>query len=414
VARRSEASPGAAAARPADAPAGALSRRLVLVLAVTAGVAVANLYYAQPLLPTIAREFGVRSGTAGLIITVSQLGYALGLAFIVPLGDLVDRRRLVTAALGVTALALAGAAAAPGLAVFMALAAVIGLGSVMAQIVLPLAAELADGTTRGRVVGTVMTGLLLGILLGRTAAGLVAEVAGWRAVYVFGGVLTGLVAVMVRRELPGESRPRPDIRYRELLVSVGRLVRTEPVLVRRCLYGALVFASFTGLWTSLAFLLAAPPYGYGAGTIGLFGLVGAAGASSASVLGRLADSGRVRLGTGVSALAIVLGYAVLNGGRHALPALIAGILALDLGVTGVHVLNQSTIYGLRAEARSRLNSAYMTSFFVGGAAGSAGSATLYDAAGWTGVCALGTALGAAVLVLWLTEAPARATRTGAP
>jgi predicted MFS family arabinose efflux permease len=385
----------------------------VLVLAVTAGVAVANLYYAQPLLPTIASEFGVRSGTAGLIITVSQLGYALGLAFIVPLGDLVDRRRLVSAALGVTALALAGAAAAPGMAVFMALAGVIGLGSVMAQIVLPLAAELADGTARGRVVGRVMTGLLLGILLGRTAAGLVAELAGWRAVYVVGAVLTGLVAVMVRRELPDEARPRPDIRYRELLVSVGQLVRTEPVLARRCAYGALVFASFTALWTSLAFLLAAPPYGYGEGTIGLFGLVGAAGASVASVVGRLADSGRVRLGTGVSALIIVLGYAVLGGGRHSLAALIAGILALDLGVTGVHILNQSTIYGLRAEARSRLNSAYMTSFFVGGAAGSAGSAALYDAAGWTGVCALGTALGAATLLLWLTEAPARMTRAGA-
>jgi predicted MFS family arabinose efflux permease len=374
----------------------------VLVLAVTAGVAVANLYYAQPLLPTIAREFGVRSGTAGLIITVSQLGYALGLAFIVPLGDLVHRRRLVTAALAATALALAGAAAAPGIAVFMGLAAVIGLGSVMAQIVLPLAAELASEANRGRVVGTVMTGLILGILLGRTAAGLVAELAGWRAVYLFGAALTGLVAVLVRRELPDEGH-RPEIRYGELLRSVGHLLRTEPVLARRCLYGALAFASFTGLWTSLAFLLAEPPYGYGEGTIGLFGLVGAAGATSASLVGRLADSGRVRLGTGASALTIALAYGVLGVGRHSLLALVAGILVLDLGVTGVHVLNQSTIYGLRAEARSRLNSAYMTMFFVGGASGSAGSAALYDAAGWTGVCVLGAALGAATLALWLTE-----------
>jgi predicted MFS family arabinose efflux permease len=319
----------------------------------------------------------------------------------------------VTAALGVTALALAGAAAAPGVGVLLALAGVVGIGSVMAQIVLPLAAELADGATRGRVVGTVMTGLLLGILLGRTAAGLVAEVAGWRAVYLFGCLLTALVAAMVRRELPAERRPRPDIRYGELLRSVGRLLRTEPVLVRRCFYGALIFASFTGLWTSLAFLLAAPPYGYGEGTIGLFGLVGAAGASAASVVGRLADSGRARLATGVSTLVIVLGYVVLSVGRHSVAALVAGILALDLGVTGVHVLNQSTVYGLRAEARSRLNSAYMTSFFVGGAAGSAASAALWDTAGWTGVCALGTALGAAALAVWLTERRPGGARTGA-
>ncbi|HEY3239289.1 MAG TPA: MFS transporter [Acidimicrobiia bacterium] len=381
---------------------GILGRRLVVVLALTAGVAVANLYYAQPLLPTIAREFGVGSGTAGMTITVSQLGYAAGLAFIVPLGDIVDRRRLVSAALGVTAVALAGAAAAPGIGFFIALAGIIGLGSVMAQIVVPLAAELSDEATRGRVVGTVMTGLLLGILLGRTAAGLVAEVAGWRAVYLFGSGLTGLLALVVRRELPPE-RHRPVLRYGELLRSVGHLVRTEPLLVRRCLYGALAFAAFTALWTSLAFLLAAPPYRYGEATIGLFGLVGAAGAASASVIGRLADAGRVRLASGAFALTIAAAYLVLGVGRESLPVLIAGILVLDLGVTGLHVLNQSTIYGLRAEARSRLNSAYMTAFFLGGAAGSATSAVLYDAVGWTGVCAFGTALGLAALGLWLTE-----------
>jgi predicted MFS family arabinose efflux permease len=375
---------------------------LVVVLALTAGIAVANLYYAQPLLPTIAREFGVRSATAGLIITVSQLGYAAGLAFIVPLGDLVDRRRLVAGILGLTALALTGAAAAPGIAVLLALAGIIGLGSVMAQVVLPLAAELADETTRGRVVGTVMTGLLLGILLGRTAAGLVAEVAGWRAVYLFGAVLTGALAAVVHRELPPE-RHRPGLPYRELLRSVGQLVRMEPVLRRRCLYGALAFAAFTALWTSLAFLLASSPYRYGEATIGLFGLVGAAGAASASMVGRLADAGRVRLATGAFAATIAVAYLVLGTGRRSLPALIAGILILDLGVTGVHVLNLSTIYGLHTEARSRLNSAYMTSFFLGGAAGSAASATLYDAAGWTGVCLLGVALGVVTVGLWLTE-----------
>src|SRR2546430_7072552 len=250
---------------------GTVSRRLVAVLALAAGLSVANLYYAQPLLPTIARAFATGSGTAGLIVTVSQLGYACGLALLVPLGDLLARGRLVPVVALVTAVALAGAAAAPGIGVLIGLAGVIGLGSVVAHLVVPLAAELAADAERGRVVGTVMSGLLLGILLGRTAAGAIAALAGWRVVYVVAAGLMIALSVGLRRELP--SRPaHPRLPYLGLLGSIGGLVRTEPVLRRRCLYGALSFAAFSVFWTSVAFMLTGPPYHYGEAVIGLFGL----------------------------------------------------------------------------------------------------------------------------------------------
>jgi predicted MFS family arabinose efflux permease len=380
-----------------------IDRRLVRVLAVTAGLAVANLYYAQPLLPTIAHDYGAGSGTVGLIVTVSQLGYAAGLAFVVPLGDHLDRRRLVPAVLALTALALTGAAAAPSIRLLIALAGVIGLGSVVAQIVVPLAAGLAGDAERGRVVGTVMSGLLLGILLGRTAAGAIAGLAGWRTVYVVAAGLTLPLAARLRRELPAE-RKRPSLRYGALLRSIVPLVRTQPALRRRCLYGALSFAAFSVFWTSVAFLLAGPPYGYGDATIGLFGLAGAAGALCASVAGRLADAGRGRAATGAFAGTIAGAYGLLALGQHSLAALIAGVVVLDVGCQGLHVLNQSVVYGLASEAHSRINSAYMTSFFLGGAAGSAASAAIFGTTGWTGVCLLGGALGLAAVALWIMEA----------
>ena len=381
----------------------AISRRLVVVLAVAAGVAVANLYYAQPLLPTIARDFGVADATVGLVVTVSQLGYAAGLAFLVPLGDLLDRRRLVPGVVAATACVLAAAAAAPGAAVLIGLAALIGLGSVAAQVMVPLAAELAGDEERGRVVGTVMSGLLLGILLGRTAAGVISGLAGWRAVYLTGAVLIVVLAGVLRHELPPERRPRPALGYGALLRSIGRLIGDEPVLRRRCLYGALSFSAFSIFWTSVAFLLAGAPYRYGDAAIGLFGLLGAAGAVCASMAGRLADAGRTRPATGAFALAIAAAFVLLIAGRRSLPALVAGILVLDVGCQGLHVLNQSAIYGLSPGAISRVNSAYMTSFFLGGAAGSAASASVYDAFGWTAVCLLGTAVGLAAVLRWATD-----------
>ncbi|MBV9253227.1 MAG: MFS transporter [Actinobacteria bacterium] len=380
-----------------------IDRRLVIVFAVAAGAAAANLYYAQPLLPTIAHAFHTGTGTSGLIVTSSQLGYAAGLAFLVPLGDLLPRRRLVPTVLVGTATALVATAVAPAIAVLIAFAAFVGLGSVIAHVVIPFGAELATDEERGRVVGTMMTGLLLGILLARTISGVLADLAGWRAVYVVAAGITVLLGVVLRRVLP-EEHPRPHLPYRALLRSALRLFATEPVLRLRCIYGALSFACFSVLWTTLAFLLKAAPFHYSNSVIGLFGLVGAAGAAAANGAGRLADRGHSRVATFCFSVAMLVSFGVLAVGRSSLPGLIVGILLLDAGSNGLHVINQHTNYTLpaAADARSRINAVYMTSFFLGGASGSAAAAGAYSAWGWSGVCGLGAVLAAAAVVLAVT------------
>jgi len=391
------------ASRPTERVRG-IDARLVGVFAVAAGAAAANLYYAQPLLPTLARTFHTGTGTAGLIVTSSQLGYALGLAFVVPLGDLVPRRRLVPLVLVGTAAALLATAAAPGMGALIGFAALVGLGSVIAHVVIPFGAELANDEERGRVVGTLMTGLLLGILLARTASGIVADLAGWRTVYVAAAVLTVGLALVLRRALPVEGR-RPHLPYRALLRSGLRLFATEPVLQRRCLYGALSFACFSVLWTTVAFLLKAAPFHYSNTVIGLFGLVGAAGAAAANGAGRLADRGHARPATLAFSATMLVSFGVLSVGRASLPGLIVGILLLDAGSNGLHVINQHTNYSLpaAADARSRINAVYMTSFFLGGAAGSATAAAVYSRWHWSGVCVLGAALAAVACVVWPSE-----------
>lgn len=375
---------------------------LTLVLALFTGISVANLYYTQPLLDTLGRSFGLAGGSAGLIVTVTQLGYAAGLVLVVPLGDLVDRRRLISGVSVLTSVALLGAALAPSFGLFQLASLAIGLTAVVAQVLVPFAAHLAADADRGRVLGRVMTGLLLGVLLARVAAGFVADALGWRALF---GIAAGLMlvqAIALWRLLPpgrGEAR----LAYPALLRSVARLVREEPLLRRRALYGMSVFGAFSVLWTGLPFLLARPPYGYGDGVIGLFGLLGVAGALTASFAGHLHDRGRSRAGTGVF-LALTVGAFVLMGVLpHALPALVAGVVLLDLGVQGTQVLNQSAIYQLRPEARSRLTTAYMTTFFLGGALGSAAAALAFSRFGWSGVAAAGIAFGAVGLGVWLTR-----------
>jgi predicted MFS family arabinose efflux permease len=387
-----------------------LSRGMVLLFAVATGQAVASNYLAQPLLDTIRGELGVSAAVAGLIVTVAQLGYAAGLILLLPLGDLMERRRLITVLALVTAAGLAAAAATPSIGLFMAAVGVIGLTSVMAQILVPFAATLAPEAERGRVVGGVMSGLIVGILLARTFSGAVAELAGWRTVYWVAAALMLAQAIVLYRALPTYHEP-VALSYPRLLGSVPRLAREEPVLRRRALYGLLSFASFSVLWTTLAFLLAGPSYGYGEGVIGLFGLVGAAGALTASAAGRFADRGWARGVTGAAAGLLVAGFLLLWLGETSLAALLAGVVVLDIGTTGVHVTNQSQIYRLRPEARNRINAFYMTSCFVGAALGSAAAAVVYDRAGWDGVCALGTGIGLASAAWWAAEL-ARGTRSG--
>jgi len=379
-----------------------LSPSLVLLMAIACGAAVANIYYAQPLLSTIAHEYSVSDGTAGLLVTASQVGYAAGLVLLVPLGDLIERRRLITGILLITALALAATAAAPNLTLLAAALLVVGVTSVVAQILVPLASALAAESERGQVVGKVMSGLLVGILVARTASGLLAELGGWRLVFGVSAALMIVLSLVLRAKLP-RVRPTTDLSYPALLRSVAELVRREPTLRARMLYGALQMGQFSVLWTTIAFLLAGHPYHYSDATIGLFGLVGLAGALAAQVAGRMADRGHHHLSTGLFFATMLLSWAAIAAGKSSLTALIIGIAALDLGVQGAQITSQSVIYSLDPAARSRLTTAYMTTVFASAAASSALAAAIYDSGGWDAVATLGAALAAVGVAVWALE-----------
>jgi predicted MFS family arabinose efflux permease len=376
-----------------------MPRGLVALLAVASGATVANLYYIQPLLNTVAHALGVSDGTAGLLVTCAQVGYVAGLAFLVPLGDIMERRRLISTILLGTAVALAVCAAAPSFAVLAA--ALLGAGalSVVAQIVVPLASTLAGPDERGQVVGTVMSGLLIGILSARTLAGLIAQLGGWRLVFALAAAAMLVLSLTLWRMLPTMPQAEP-VRYRAALRSVLALIAREPVLRQRMALGALGFGCFSVLWTSIAFLLGTHPYGYDEAVIGLFGLAGAAGALIAPVAGRLTDQGRGRFALGGFLATLLVSWGLLALGKSSLIALIVGIVVLDLGVQGAQISNQAAIYRLHAQARSRLTTAYMVSIFLGGIIGSTLSTTLYAADGWSAVCWLGAGLSTLALLVF--------------
>jgi predicted MFS family arabinose efflux permease len=369
-----------------------MSRPLVALIAVATGAVVANLYYAQPVLHEVASDFHSSAGPASLIITCTQVGYAAGLLLVVPLGDLYARRALVTRIFAAAALALVACALAPSLLVFGLASVAVGCASVAGQVMIPFAADLAPAERRGRVVARIMTGLLLGILLSRTVSGLVAQLAGWRAIYWFSAVLMVGFAAILWRALPSEG-PRPHQSYASLVGSSLRLLVDEPVLRRRAWHGACAFACFSILWTTIAFLLSGSPYHYSSAVIGLFGLVGAAGILAANMAGKMADADRSTASTLVAGALLVGSFGLLWLGRTSLAALVLGIVVLDVGTQGMQITNQAIIYALRPDARSRINSAYMFCYFIGGATGSVLAGTVYGVDRWSGVCLLGAAFG---------------------
>ena len=377
----------------------------IAIFAIACGLAVGNIYYAQPLLETIGATFGVGDTTAGFVVTVTQIGYACGLLALVPLGDLIENRRLILTIMACTTAALVAAAAAPAFAFFLAASLAIGVTSVVAQVLVPLAANLAPPEARGRVVGQVMSGLILGILLARAVAGFVSGVAGWRSVYVLSAVLLALTIAVLARVLPRRVPDYPH-GYGALMRSLVTIFRREPVLRRRVIYQSAMFAIFSAFWTTITFRLASPPFGLGETWIGAFALVGAAGALIAPVAGRLGDAGYGRPLSGATFLVAAGGFALtLVPGR--IWTLACGAVAIDLAVQASLVTGQQAIYALDAAARSRLNTLYVGLFFFGGAAGSAASTLLYARAGWPGVVALGTGLPLAAFAYWLFEKPAR-------
>ncbi len=385
-----------------DAAHPALSRSLVLLMALACGVVVANIYYAQPLVGLIGPAVGLSPETASLVVTLTQIGYGAGLVLLVPLGDLLENRRLVVATLCSTVVALLVAAVAPTASLFLTAAFLIGVTSVAVQMLVPLAAHMAPEASRGQVVGNVMSGLLLGILLARPVSSLIADSLGWRAVFALSAVAMVGFAVLLWRVLP-QRRPRGQSSYGALLGSLGRLLVRTPVLQRRTVYQTMMFASFSLYWTSVPLLLMGAPFHLSQRGIALFALSGAAGALVAPIAGRIADRGWTRPATGFALAMAALSFFVARAGEGSIALLVLAGLLLDMGVQMNMVLGQRAIYSLGAETRSRMNAIYMAIFFLGGAAGSALAGYAFAVGGWAPVTWIGFAFPAIGLLFYLTE-----------
>ncbi|WP_429260280.1 MFS transporter [Paraburkholderia sp. GAS334] len=360
-----------------------------MVMAVACGVFVANIYYNQPILELLQQAFPRSLGLVNLVPTATQLGFACGLFFLVPLGDRIDRRKLILGQTAVLVVALVCLAAAPNAWLLVIASAAVGISGSAAQQVVPFAAELAGSNRRGQVVGTVMSGLLCGILLGRAVGGFTADHWGWRATFWLGAAMTAIISVMLVVKLP-HSEPKTNHSYFGLMKSLIELWREERSLRRATCIQAAMFGSFIGLWTILALRLH-EAFGLGADVAGLMGIVGATGILIAPLAGRVADRRGPHAVIGLGCLIMLLSYAVL-GLWGSLVGLVVGIILLDFGEQSALISNQHVVYALRPEARSRLNTLFMSGMFVGGAAGSWGASLSWRLGGWHAACVFGGAL----------------------
>lgn len=381
------------------APAG-LSTPVLLLMAVACGLCAGSNYYNQPLLHSIAVHLRISEAMAALTVTMAQVSYAVGLLLLVPLGDKLERRRLIVGLMVLAAIGLFLSGFATSFAWLAVGTLMTGLFSVAAQVLVPMAAALAAPGRSGQAVGLVMSGLLTGILAARSVAGLLSGLGGWNTVYRVAGVAVLLVALALWFALPTLRNPAPPS-YGEVLRSLGTLLRTHPRLRSRALLGGLAFASVSALFSTMALLLAGPAHGLNDVHIGLVGLVGVAGALMANVAGRMADQGREQLTTRAGVLLLLASWAALGWGGTHLWAFLLGMLTIDLALQAVHISNQNVIYALAPQARSRLNAVYMTSYFAGAASGSAVGSFAWQHGGWAGTCAVGAGIAVlAVLTQW--------------
>lgn len=376
-----------------------MSRRLALLFAIAGGSAVGNLYWSQPLLDHIASELHTRTSAAGWLVTTTQVGYAVGAFLFIPLGDLLDRRRLVPLALLCVTAALLASAAAPTFAALLVSLSVVGLTTVSGQILVPLAGDLADDRSRGRTVGTVVSGILIGILVSRTVAGLVAGAAGWRAIYVAAAALSLVLAVLLFLAIPTLER-RTALPYPRLLGSVFGIVRRERLVRWSLVLGGTQFAVFTMFWTSLTFLLSAPPFSFSVTAIGLFGLAGLAGAVAAQRVGRLVDRGLALPVIGIAWVLVLLSLVLAAVGRGSVVLIVVAILVLDVAIQGHSITVQSRMFLVDPRARSRINTAFVTTNFVCGAIGSGLASFLWGHGGWTAEMVAGAVLAGFALTVW--------------
>jgi predicted MFS family arabinose efflux permease len=379
---------------------------LMLLIAASCGLIVANLYYAQPLLGLISHAVGLPLDAAGLIVTLTQVGYGAGLLFLVPMGDLFENRRLVLSLLGLLILALGVAVTASRPFTFLAASLMIGFAAVAVQVLVPYASHMAPEAIRGRVVGNVMSGLLFGIMLARPVSSMITHLWSWRAVYAASAVLMLVLGVVLRLLMP-PRRPHGGIGYAALLGSLGGILARHAVLRRRALYQAGMFGAFSVFWTVTPLYLSSPAYGLTQRGIALFALVGVAGAVAAPIAGRVADSGRIGPASAFCMLSGVLAFGMTllapGGSMAGLAMLVAAAVLLDFGVSGNLVLGQRAIFSLGAELRSRVNGLYMAIFFLGGAAGSALGAWSYARFGWPGAALVGMSMPAAALLYFASE-----------
>jgi predicted MFS family arabinose efflux permease len=383
-----------------------LPRWLIFVMALACGVGVSNLYFPQAVTPLIASDLAVSRPAATIVATLAQFGYAVGIFFLVPLGDRLPRRWLIAGLFGVVAIGLLIASGVQSLFPLYVLSLVIGVATVVPQILIPMGADFAAPGTTSRMVSTLQAGLLGGVLLSRAFGGLLGQFAGWRAPYVVSGVLAALIAVALVMALP-TTPIKTRTHYPALIASSVRIFVTEPDLRRSCLYQALMFAGFSAAWTSLTLLLTGHIYGFGTGVVGVIALVSAASVILVPIAGRIVD----RRGSDIVSLVCILGLvcsaAILLvgqvGGWLGVAGLVVGLLVLDVSVQSSQIANQSRIFALHPDSRSRLNSVYMSSVFLGGAAGSALGAVLFERFGWSAVCGFVFVVAAAALVRHLAH-----------
>lgn len=357
-------------------------------MTIGSGLVVANIYYNQPLLGQIAQTFGVTEATAGTIAMLTQLGYATGLLFIVPLGDMLRRKLLILADFVLIILSLVLAAFSPNVYFLMVASWLIGTSSVLPQLFIPLAAHLARPEVRGRAVGTVMSGLLIGILLSRTVSGFVGELWGWRAMFLIAAGLMLLLWIALYLLLP-EVHPDFKGSYKSLMRSLWPLVRQQPLLRLAAVRGALAFAGFGGFWATLVFLLQGPPFYAGSHVAGAFGLVGALSALAAPLVGRLSDKRNTRHMVTAMIGLIMLAYVVFGFSGQSLIGLVLGVILIDIGIQATHISNQTLVFSLDPQARNRLNTVYMVTYFLGGSAGTFLATQAWKLWQWPGVVGVG-------------------------
>ncbi|MBI6865609.1 MFS transporter [Lysinibacillus sp. fkY74-1] len=379
-----------------------MPRAVTLLFAIACGMSVANIYFAQPLLDQLSITFNINHSIIGVVITITQIFYGLGLLLLVPLGDLLNQRRLIIGQMLLSTMALVIVGTASYSIVLFTGMALVGLLAVVTQTLVAFAATIASPTERGRVVGIVTSGIVIGILLARTFAGLLTDLAGWRTVYLVSAAVMFIMVCLFLKVLPTVEREVKSLPYHQLIRSVFTLLKQERTLRIRAVLAMLIFADFSILWTSLVLPLSAPPLALSHSVIGAFGLVGVAGALAAARAGKLADRGYAQRTTGIALALLLISWLFISYLEQSLFALIVGIVMLDLAVQAVHVTNQALILPLRTEARSRLTAGYMIFYSIGSASGSIASTQIYAHFGWEGVSFLGASISAIAILFWAT------------